>query len=94
MQVFSKTVIDTIAMFSTDRGVTGQAGVSVDRSTEPSDEFPAALAAKILATDDAIDHVFVASNQVAVRRSGGWDDAVLESVSAVITDFFVFYDEA
>jgi hypothetical protein len=94
MQVFSKTVVDTIAMFATDRGVTGQEGVSVIRDAEAADEFPTALAAEIFAADDDIDHVFVASNQVVVRRGGGWNDGLLDTVAAVITGFFVFYDEA
>ena len=94
MQVFSTTVVDSIAMFATDRGVTGQEGVSVARDAEATGEFPSELAAEIFATDDGIDHVFVASNQVVVRRSGDWDDALLDSVAAVITGFFVFYDEA
>ena len=94
MQVFSKTVVDTIAMFATDRGVTGQEGVSVTRDAEASDEFPLSLAAELVAADDDVDHVFVASNQVVVRRGGGWDDLLLDAIAAVITGFFVFYDEA
>jgi len=94
MQVSSKTVVDTIAMFATDRGVTGQEGVSVTRDAEATDEFPGALAAEIFAIDDDVDHVFVASNQVVVRRGGGWNDPRLDAIAAVITGFFVFYDEA
>ncbi|MCJ7726576.1 MAG: hypothetical protein MUP76_09360 [Acidimicrobiia bacterium] len=94
MQVLSTTVIDAIAMFSTDRGFTGQGGVSVARGDESGDGYPAALAAEIFGADDAAAHVFVASNQVVVRRDQAWDPAGTDLIAGVITRFFVFYDEA
>lgn len=93
MQVLNTTVIDVIAMFSTDRGFTGQGGVSVARGDETGDGFPAALAAEIFEADPAAAHVFVASNQVVVRRSEGWDQDGVDRITGVITRFFVFYDE-
>ena len=94
MQVLSKTVVDDIAMFATDRGVTGQDGVSIARGDEAAEEFPDQLAAEVFAVDEGIDHVFVASNQVVVRRPGGWEDELTDRVAEVIVGFFVFYDEA
>ena len=93
MQVLSTTVIDEIALFATDRGVTGQDGASFTRGDE-GDGFPVRLAADVFAADEAVEHVFVASNQVVARRSGGWDDGRLEAIAAVITAFFVHYGPA
>jgi endonuclease/exonuclease/phosphatase family metal-dependent hydrolase len=86
------TVIDDIAHFDTDRALTGQDGISfssadgLDGST-----FPSRLAQRLFAEVPAIDHVFVASNQVVVRRPHGWDDHVVAEASRVISGFFLFY---
>ncbi len=90
MQVLSTTVVEGVALFATDRGVTGQDGASFGRG-EGGDGYPARLAAEVFAADDAVDHVFVGSNQVVARRAGGWDDPALDRVRSVITGFFVFY---
>lgn len=94
IQVASTTVGDVV-IFDTDRSITGQDGV-VFASADEADvggEFPAQLAARIFAGDARIDHVFVASNQVVVRRPGGWDDTVRDQIDAVVSDFFLFYPE-
>jgi len=94
IQVLSKTVLDTIAMFATDRGVTGQDGASYSPSDDTTGGYPARLAGEVFATDGGVEHVFVVSNQVVARREDGWDDEALEATAAVINGFFVFYDEA
>jgi hypothetical protein len=91
IQILSTTVVGDVAMFSTDRGITGQSGDSLARGDDRGDGFPATLAGEVFALDDSIDHVTVASNQVVARRSGGWDDALLGRVASAITGFFVFY---
>jgi hypothetical protein len=89
----SSQVIDDIVMFDTDRAITGQDGVSYSSVDEISDtEFPAELAKRLFADVPGIDHVFVASNQVVVRRPHGWDEDVVETASQVISKFFRFYD--
>jgi len=94
IQVLSRTLLETIAIFATDRGVTGQDGFSFSPSDDTGGDFPSLLAGRIFAADDGIEHVFVVSNQVVVRREGGWDDPSLEAIAAVITGFFVYYDGA
>lgn len=86
------SVVDDIAMFDTDRALTGQDGVSF-ASVDETDraEFPAQLAKRLFADVPGIDHVFVASNQVVVRRPHGWDEDVVETASRVISGFFLFY---
>ena len=94
IQVLSRTLLETIAIFATDRGVTGQDGSSYSPSDDVGGDFPSRLAGRIFAADDGIGHVFVVSNQVVVRREGGWDDLSLEAIAAVINGFFVYYDGA
>lgn len=94
IQVLSKTVLETIAMFATDRGVTGQDGFSYSPSDDLGGGYPGRLAGEVFAADDGVEHVFVVFNQVVLRREGGWDDAALERTAAVINRFLVFYDEA
>ncbi len=92
IQILTMTVVDAIAMFTTDRGVTGQQGVSVARGEEAGEGFASLLARKVLEADSGVDHVFVASNQVVARRSEGWDDTLTAQIADVITGFFVYYD--
>jgi len=94
IQVLSRTLLETVAIFATDRGVTGQDGFSFSPSDETGSDFASRLAGRIFAADGGIEHVLVVSNQVAVRREGGWDDPSLEAISAVINGFFVYYDGA
>ena len=86
------TVVDDVALFSTDRAFTGQDGGSFSSSDEiEGSDYPAQLAHRLFSDVPAIDHVFVASNQVVVRRPHGWDDHVVDAASRVISDFFLFY---
>lgn len=89
------SVVDDIALFDTDRSITGQDGVAFSSSDEvDGTEVPGQLADRLFQDVPGIDHVFVASNQVVVRRPHGWDDPVVEAASGVISDFFLFYPEA
>jgi len=90
----SSTVIDDIAMFDTDRSITGQDGVDFAASGErdPS-SFPGRLAGRLFEAVPGVDHVFLASNQVVVRRPHGWDDEVVAAAAKVIADFFLFYPD-
>ncbi|HEX9855958.1 MAG TPA: hypothetical protein VGC47_11660 [Acidimicrobiia bacterium] len=90
----SRRILGDVLMLDTDRSITGQDGVAYasPADADASDIFPARLAARLFAADDAIDHVFVASNQVVVRRPGGWDEASTDTASTVVRDFFRFYN--
>lgn len=86
------SVIDDVAVFDTDRSIAGQDGAAYGRSSDTDDgTFPGHLAARLLAVDESIDHVWVASNEVVVRRAGGWDDHNLGVAHDTIRDFFLFY---
>jgi len=86
------SVIADIAMFATDRALTGQDGMAFSSSDDiVGTDFPDELARRLFADVSGIDHVFVASNQVVVRRPHGWDDHELDRATRVIADFFTFY---
>lgn len=89
------SVVGDVAMFHTDRTITGQDGVSFSSADEASDDsFPAQLATELFGADPSVDHVFIASNQVVVRRAGGWAQApVVRVASETVSRFFVHYDE-
>lgn len=89
----ASSVVDDVAVFDTDRSIAGQDGAAYDRSTSTDDgTFPGELAGRLLATDPALDHVWVASNQVVVRRPGGWDEVSVTAAEKVVSDLFRFYD--
>ena len=88
----TSTGVDDIAMFDTDRTITGQDGDSFNSSqAEAATSIPGDLATRLFDRVAGIDHVFVASNQVVVRRPHGWDDHVIGTATKTITDFFLFY---
>ena len=80
-------------IFSTDRSITGQDGVSYSSADEASADarFPGLLASKLFEADDALTSIFVASNQVVAGRDGGWGDDGIAAASQLIADFFLFY---
>ena len=96
IEVQQRTVVDGVLLIATDRSVTGQDGVGFSSVEDAAAGmgFGAALAREILAADDAIDHVYVASNQVVTRRRKGWDDASATATSAVVAEFFRHYRDS
>ena len=90
----TETVGDVIIV-DANRSITGQDGVgysSLEDAVE-DERFPGILASRIFEIDPTIDHVFVGSNGIVVRRPGGFDEAACGTVEDVIRNFFVFYDE-
>lgn len=93
IEVAEPTVLDAVAVFDTDRTLSGQDGESFSPGAVAGETFPAELARRVFAEDPNADHLFVFSNTVSIRRSGGWDEETLAATHRLITDFFVFYDE-
>lgn len=89
------TVLGDAALFDTDRSITGQDGRGFDPAAATEDVTTTAgrLASRLFESDADVDHVFVVSNQVTVRRAGGWNDEDTGRAAAVIRDFFIFYEE-
>lgn len=96
IDISGRTVDGDVAAFHTDRAITGQDGIGFSSGDEAArnDTFPGDLAGRLFEGVEGVDHVFIASNQVVARRSGGWDDDALSAASQIVTDFFVFYAEA
>ena len=86
--------IDRILVVDTDRSLAGQDGEAFNgvEAAGRSETFPGKLAHRVFEVDASVDHVFVMSNTVSIRRMGEWDDAAIDAVSDVIAEFFRFYD--
>lgn len=93
IEVKSQQVGDVV-IFDTDRSITGQDGSGFTSADLPRDEdapFPAQLAARIFSGVDDVDHVFIASNLVVVKRAAGWTDGAVAEAAEIISRFFRYY---
>ena len=79
-----------VAVFSTDRSLTGQDGVSFSPDSVDGSDPPHDLARRLFSADGQIDHVHVLSNTVSVRRRQTWDEPAVERASDVIANLFIF----
>lgn len=85
------TVIGDVAIFDTDRSISGQDGdsfTSAEAAAE-SESFSAQLAARVFESDSDVTSVYVQSNQIVVGRSSGWSST--DEVGGVIENFFIHY---
>jgi ferredoxin--NADP+ reductase len=88
------TPVGQIALFSTDRSLTGQDGITfsigsldfADGAGPPGD-----LARRLISADHQIDHVHILSNTVSVRRLQPWDREAIERAADVIANLFIHY---
>jgi len=93
IEVLTRVVLDDVAVFDTDRTITGMDGAgfaSADAAAAGSG-FPARLAASLFAADEALSYLFIAANQVVLQRREGWDEAGLDRAEAEVCRFFVHY---
>ncbi len=86
--------LDGFCLFTTDRSISGQdgAGFGSVEEAKTGAGFPASLAGRLLMTDPAIDHVYVASNDVIVRRAAAWDETSIDSAATTSREFFRFHE--
>jgi ferredoxin--NADP+ reductase len=87
----SSTPLGDVALFDTDRSLTGQDSHMFTAVTDRTDP-PATLAKRLFDSDPAIRHVHILSNTVSVKRDGGWDDNTLTAAEEVVANLFIFYD--
>jgi hypothetical protein len=85
--------MDAVCVFTTDRSITGQdgAGFGSADEAEAAGGFAATLAVRLFAADDSIDHVYVASNDVIVRRDGSWSGEQINVAADTIRNLFLHY---
>ena len=81
----------TVALFSTDRSLTGQDGVGITPRALDGADPPHELARRLFDADQLIDHVHVLSNTVSVRRRESWDDEAIGRASDIIANLFIHY---
>jgi len=93
IEINRTTVIGRVLMIDTDRSLAGQDGESFGgiEAARRTTTFPGRLAVKIFEADPDIDHVFVMSNQVSLRRFAGWTDEQAAAVTGVVSEFFRVY---
>lgn len=87
------TAIGGVALFDTDRSLTGQDSHSFSGPSD-RDDPPALLANRLFDSDPSLLHVHILSNTVSIERDGGWDKPTLTAARTVIANLFVFYDES
>jgi hypothetical protein len=94
IEIWDTDVVGDILLVSTDRSFTGQDGERYipGDGTQEDAIFPARLAARLFEADPSIDHVYVMSNVLSIRRSGGWDDDAVRVAREVVAAFFLFYE--
>jgi len=85
--------LGSVALFSTDRSITGQDGVGFQRDSAHGEGPPAEMARRLFQADSSINHVHVLSNTVSVRRDDDWDDDALDEASGVISGLFIHYPQ-
>lgn len=93
IEINRTTVIDKILMIDTDRSLAGQDGESFGgiEAARRATTYPGRLAVRIFEADPQIDHVFVMSNQVSLRRFAGWTDDQTAAISGAVSEFFRVY---
>ena len=86
------TVIGDVAIFDTDRSISGQDGDSFTSAEAAAEveSFSAQLATKVFEADSDVTSVFVQSNQVVVGRSNAWSST--DEIGGVIERFFIHYE--
>ena len=90
------TTLGDVVIFDTDRSITGQDGAAYASraDAEASDLCLDSLAVHLFDADGGVNHVFVASNQVVVRRNTDWTESEAAAAADVVANFFLYYPEA
>ena len=93
IEISRTTVIDKVLMIDTDRSLAGQDGESFGgvEAARRGTTFPARMGVRIFEGDPDVDHVFVMSNQVSVRRFAGWSDETVTDIADLVAGFFRVY---
>jgi hypothetical protein len=93
IQIEKTVETGNVLLVSTDRSFTGQDGESFTGpvSAGAVDTFGARLAVALFGADPSIDHVYVMSNALSIRRRGGWPEEAVSAIVETISGFFRFY---
>lgn len=94
IDITDRSQVGDVLMVTADRSFSGQDGEAFSAAPSDPETFPGRLAARLFEVDSAIDHVYIMSNTVAMRREGGWDGPATATAADTIANFFVFYADA
>ncbi len=88
------SLLGDVALFDTDRSLSGQEGetFSDPESAKQSGTFPGKVAASLLAGISAIESIYVFSNTISVKRSGGWTVDRLEEAAGIVRNSLIHYE--
>lgn len=88
------SLLGDVALFDTDRSLSGQDGESYTNSETAagSGTFPGQVAAALLAEVSSIESVYVFSNTISVKRTGGWTTGGAEAAAAILRNALVYYE--
>ncbi len=95
IELLKATVLGDVAIFDTDRSLTGMDGYTYRTASDAAADstLAARLAEQIYEVESGATNVFVYSNTVSVRRPGGWSDEERDRVGTLIKHFFIVYEE-
>lgn len=88
----SAVTLGNVALFETDRSITGQDGHQFSEVSERSDP-PAILANRLLSAIATANSVHVLSNTVTVRLTTDWTEDLLADATDIIAGLFVHYED-
>ena len=86
-------LLGDVAVFDTDRSLSGQEGETYANAAAAasSGTFPGGVATALFATVPSIMSVYVFSNTLSVRRSGGWTEEQAGAAAGIIRNSLVHY---
>ena len=86
-------LLGDVAVFDTDRTLSGQEGETYvsAAAADASSTFPGRVAGALFAALPSIVSVYVFSNTVSVRSSGGWSEEQSDTAAGVIRNSLVYY---
>lgn len=86
-------VLGNVALFDTDRSLSGQDGESYadPETAAASGTFPGRVAAALLTEIPSIESVYVFSNTISAKQSGGWSDESADTAARIIRNSLVHY---
>lgn len=93
IEIRDTDVVGDVLVIDADRTLAGQDGEAFNgvEAARRGTTFPARLAVRLYEQVPGIDHVFVMSNAVSIRRPRGWSDEEREGAARVVSEFFRFY---
>ena len=96
IEIESARTVDDSVIFTMDRSLTSQNGEGYESADDAAaaGTFGGDLAKSMLESDDTIARIYVASNIVVAKRTGGWTDESRSSAEGVVEAFFLFYPAA